>query len=65
MDVERVILKRFDITDLDDDKLKAEVVGAKIDISRHHLKAGIKAATHHTLEIHRHDGYSIRVIFDV
>ncbi len=65
LDVERVILKRFDITQLSDTRLKAEVFGDRIDRSRHILQAGIKAATHHTLDIRKNDGYSIRVIFDV
>lgn len=65
LDVESVILNRFDIKDISDRKLKAEVHGERIDNSRHRLKAGIKAATYHTLEIRRNQGYSIRVIFDV
>lgn len=65
LDVEGVILKRFDVSFLTDTGLKAEVFGERIDRSRHVLRAGIKAATYHSLEIHKDGGYSIRVIFDV
>lgn len=65
LDVEGVIFKRFEITSLTGTSLKAEVFGERIDRSRHNLKAGIKAATYHTLEIHQNAGYSIRVIFDI
>ncbi len=65
LDVEGVILKRFEITELNDTGLKAKVSGERMDPSRHILQSGIKAATHHTLEIRHNHGYSIRVIFDV
>ncbi len=62
-DVENIIFKRFDITDLEEDRLKAMVYGEKVNPERHHLKAGIKAATYHMLKIEK--GFRVQVIFDV
>jgi len=64
LDVESIIFKRFEITELDENSLKAEGYGEPIDLERHSLKAGVKAATYHMLRITKEDVYSIRVIFD-
>lgn len=64
-DVEYVILSRFDITDLNQSRLRANVYGEKIDTSRHKLKTGVKAATYHSLKIEKGNGFRIQVILDV
>lgn len=65
-DVERIVFKRFDITELADTSLKAEGYGEEMDESRHSLRVGVKAATYHMLRVTKDSGcYSIRVIFDV
>ena len=65
-DVERIVFKRFDITELADISLKAGGYGEEIDASRHGLRVGVKAATYHMLRVTKNSGYySIRVIFDV
>ena len=65
-DVERIVFKRFDVTELADTSLKAEGHGEEIDASRHSLRVGVKAATYHMLRVTENSGYySIRVIFDV
>ncbi len=65
-DVERIVFKRFDITELADTSLKAEGYGEEMDESRHNLRVGVKAATYHMLRVTKDSGYySIRVIFDV
>ncbi len=63
-DVENILFKRFDITRLSETHLKAKAYGEKVDISRHAIKTGIKAATYHMLNIEK-DGSSIRVLFDI
>jgi SHS2 domain-containing protein len=64
-EVEHVILSRFEITDIGDNRLRARVRGHRIDPARHHLRTGIKAATYHSLKIEEGDGFSIRVILDM
>ena len=63
-DVEMILFKRFDITYLDEQCLKAKCYGEKYDPSRHHLKIGVKAATYHMLKVDREKN-QVRVIFDV
>lgn len=65
LDVEGTVFKRFDILELTETSLKADVRGERLDPSRHAVKAGLKAATYHMLKVETdRDGYSIRVIFD-
>jgi SHS2 domain-containing protein len=66
LDVERIVFKRFNITELSDTNLRAESWGEELDTARHNLRSGIKAATYHMLRVANEDGdTSIRVIFDV
>ena len=64
-DTENIIFKRFDITELSNRKLKARSYGERVDISRHKLKIGVKAATYHMLKIEKNNGYRVQVLFDV
>ena len=63
-DVERLLFKRFDITEFTEHNLKATCWGEGYDPSRHQLLLGVKAATYHMLKI---DGEKsrVQVIFDV
>ena len=63
-DVERLLLKRFDMERFDGSSLKATCHGEKYDPSRHQLKTGVKSATYHMMKV---DGEKnqVRVIFDV
>lgn len=63
-DVERIIFSGFEITDFSDTHLKARGYGEPIDMTRHSLKTGVKAATYHMLEIEKNDGYKAQVLFD-
>jgi len=63
-DVEKVLFKKFNITEFDDHRLKAICYGEKYDPSRHRLKLGVKAATYHMLKVDK-DKNQVRVIFDV
>ncbi|MBN2098036.1 MAG: archease [Dehalococcoidia bacterium] len=65
-DVERIIFSRFEILELTDTRLKADVHGEKVDASRHKLRGGVKAATYHTLKVaENRERCRVRVIFDV
>ena len=63
-DVERLLFKRFDVTEFSKRSLKATCWGEKYDPSRHQLKLGVKSATYHMLKV---DGEKnrVQVIFDV
>ena len=64
-DVERVIFHRFDIIELENNRLQAKAYGEKIDKSRHLLKTEVKAATYHSLKIEKENGFRIQVILDM
>ncbi len=64
-DTENIIFKRFDITELDNTRLRAKNYGEKVDSARHKLKTGVKAATYHMLKVDKDDGYKVQVIFDI
>ena len=64
-DVENILFKRFDITQLNNTQLKARSYGEKVDSSKHKLKIGVKAATYHMLKVDRGDGCKVQVLFDI
>jgi len=64
-DVENILFKRFDITQLDNTRLKARSYGEKVDSSKHRLKMGVKAATYHMLKVDKGDGCRVQVLFDI
>lgn len=64
-DVENIIFKRFDISQLSNTHLKARSYGQKVDSSKHKLKMGVKAATYHMLKVDRNDGARVQVLFDI
>ena len=63
-EVERLLLKSFDITEFGEQSLEATCWGEKYDPSRHQLKTGVKSATYHMLKV---DGEKnrVQVILDV
>ena len=63
-DVEMLLFRRFDISDLGEKQLKAICHGEKYDPSRHQLKIGVKSATYHMLKVDQGKS-EVRVIFDV
>jgi SHS2 domain-containing protein len=63
-DVEMLLLKRFEISKLAENRLKAICYGERYDPSRHHLKTGVKSATYHMLKVDR-DKNEVQVIFDI
>jgi len=64
-DAENIIFKRFDITELNNTRLRARSYGEKVDSSRHKLKTGVKATTYHLLTVDKEDGYKVQIIFDI
>jgi SHS2 domain-containing protein len=64
-DVERVIFKRFEFIEFTNTHLKAKGYGEEVDVLRHSLKMGVKAATYHMLKIEKDKIFKIQVIFDV
>jgi SHS2 domain-containing protein len=64
-DVENILFKRFDITQLSNTHLKARSYGHKVDSSRHKLKMGVKAVTYHMLKIEKNNGSRVQVLFDI
>ena len=63
-DVEKLLFKRFDITDFDGRRLKAVCYGEKYDPSRHQIKLGVKSATYHMMKVDAKKS-EVQVIFDV
>ena len=64
-DTENIIFKRFEITQLNNTRLRARSYGEKVNHSKHTLKIGVKAATYHMLKIDKGDGYKAQVLFDI
>jgi SHS2 domain-containing protein len=63
-----VILNKFEIKDLSNNKIEAEVRGIKINRHGHKIKKEIKAATYHRLEIKKDEESGLwraQIIFDV
>jgi SHS2 domain-containing protein len=65
-DVENILFKKFEISRLSNTHIKAKGYGEKVNVSRHKLKLGIKAATYHMLKIDKiSDKNRVQVIFDI
>ena len=63
-----VILNKFEIKDLSNNKIKAEVEGMKINPPSVKIEKEIKAVTYHRLEIKKDEGsglWSAQIIFDI
>lgn len=63
-DVDMLLFKRFEISILPENRLKAICYGEKYDPLRHRLKTGVKSATYHMLKVDDIKN-EVRVIFDV
>lgn len=64
-DAESIIFKRFDITELNNTRLKARSYGERVDSLKHRLKTGVKAATYHMLKVDKDNGCKVQVLFDI
>lgn len=63
-DTEQLIFKRYDVQEFDGRKLKAVCHGEEVDLSRHIMKLGVKAATYYMLKVDA-DKNQVQVIFDI
>lgn len=62
----RLLLKRFQVTELGETHLKGRAWGEPLDELKHELKMDIKAVTYHMLKVAKSDGHwETEVIFDV
>ena len=64
-EVDKILFKRFDISELNETRMLAKCYGEKINLKRHKFKAEIKAATYHMLEIEEGNGVRVQVLFDI
>jgi len=64
-DAEHLVFTKFEIDILSQYLIRAKAYGEKIDLTRHHLKTEIKAATYHSLKIENENGFRIQVILDM
>lgn len=63
-DVDHMLFRRFDITDMTERTLKATCYGEKYNPDVHELKLGVKSATFHMLTVDR-ERNRVQVILDV
>lgn len=64
-EVEYLLFRRFQVEFPAPGRLRGVAWGEKIDPRRHPIHMGIKAVTHHMLQVEKEDGYWARVIFDI
>jgi SHS2 domain-containing protein len=65
-DAHEILLRRFEVTAFDGQKLEAKVWGEPIDPSRHALGTEVKAATYHQAQVMEGPtGWEAKVILDV
>jgi len=66
MEVENLVLCRFEVTEVTDDGAHGTVWGEALDDARHELRGLVKAVTYHGLEIEEvEEGWRAQVLFDV
>ncbi|MEK7817335.1 MAG: archease [Actinomycetota bacterium] len=65
-DSRRALLKRFEVIELEDTRLRGMAYGEPLDLHRHVLATDIKAVTYYMLKVKETpDGWVAEVIFDV
>jgi len=66
LSVENFITCKVKVLELNDNRLKAQLEGEKLDLSKHPIKEEIKAATYHDFKLEKQDStYVVRIIFDI
>jgi len=55
----------FEVNELSDTRLRADVSGEPVDPQRHRFHLDVKAATYHQLYVRKNEIWEARVIFDV
>lgn len=65
-EVDHVIFKRFEISELSNNSINATCFGQKLKSGQHRLKREIKAATYHMLKIDKENNrFKAQIIFDI
>ena len=64
-EVESILFKRFSVDELTETRLKSRCYGQAIDLLRHKIKVGVKAATYHMLKVEKDNGFRVQVLFDI
>ena len=69
-DAEQIIISRFEVNIKKKDNgiyvLTEKIAGEHIDYKKHQLRADVKAATHHMLELKQHGKqWTARVVLDI
>lgn len=64
-DTQRFLVKRVEVLDMDDRRLRARCYGERVDLARHAIRSAVKAVTYHMLLIEEGPPTRVRVIFDV
>ncbi|MBM4276991.1 MAG: archease [Deltaproteobacteria bacterium] len=65
-DVENLLFKKFEVTVVGEEGLKAKVKGEVFKTGVHVIKTGVKAVTHHQIQVKREDGgWKAQVILDL
>ena len=64
LDVDMLLFKKFNISELDENRLVAVCYGEKYNPARHRLRTGVKSATYHMLRVDREKN-QVRVILDI
>ena len=64
-EVDKILFKRFDISELSDTRMLAKCYGEKINLKRHKIKTEIKAVTYHMIKIEEDNGIRVQVLFDI
>jgi SHS2 domain-containing protein len=63
-DAELLLFKQCEIREFDGHNIKAVCYGEKVDLSRHEIKVGVKAATYHMMKIDLQQK-QVEVILDI
>jgi SHS2 domain-containing protein len=65
-DVESLLFKKFEVEAVGEDGLKAKVKGEPVQEGIHVIKTGVKAVTHHQIQVKQENGgWKARVIVDI
>jgi SHS2 domain-containing protein len=65
-DTKSFLAREVEILEMTTTRLTARLSGEELDLQRHVVKTGVKAATYHHLAIHRTvDGWKASIIFDL
>jgi len=65
-DTEGLLFKGFQVKQIEDNRLAANVRGEILDLARHEIKTEIKAVTYHKLYVKKvGGGWETQVIFDI